>query len=144
VENASSAFSLSVAGDMNGDGFPELIIGAPYQDTVNGLKTGAVSVVSGNDLFLDAIPKNPVRRGFVRMTTAQGIPGSPVATFLMDFDGAPFVQPLALGFLDAQGEFEQSGRVPDGLSGHSARFQTFTFSATGAIIDTGREEIVFR
>ncbi len=40
--------ALSSAGDVDSDGFPDLLVGAPFQDTV-GLWSGSVRVVSGRD-----------------------------------------------------------------------------------------------
>ena len=43
-----SGFSVSSAGDINGDGFEELLIGAPRDDP-NGTSSGSVSLVFGNN-----------------------------------------------------------------------------------------------
>ncbi len=44
----NSGFSVSSAGDVNGDGFDDLIVGAPYGDP-NGINSGASFVVFGGD-----------------------------------------------------------------------------------------------
>ncbi len=40
---------VSGAGDVNGDGFADLIVGAPMDDTINGLESGSARVFSGVD-----------------------------------------------------------------------------------------------
>jgi hypothetical protein len=42
-----SGFSVSSAGDLNGDGFADLIIGAPYSDGVNTTDAGTTYIVFG-------------------------------------------------------------------------------------------------
>ena len=44
----SLGFSVSGAGDVNGDGFADLLVGAPRDDN-NGLTSGSVRVLSGSD-----------------------------------------------------------------------------------------------
>ena len=46
--NDQFGFSVSGAGDVNGDGFADLIVSAPYDDN-NGLLSGSARVVSGMD-----------------------------------------------------------------------------------------------
>jgi len=41
-------FEVSGAGDVNGDGFADLIVGAPFDDD-NGTSSGSARVLSGND-----------------------------------------------------------------------------------------------
>ena len=47
-EGGQFGFSVSGAGDVNGDGTPDLIIGAPF-DPNNGISTGSARVLSGSD-----------------------------------------------------------------------------------------------
>src|SRR5258705_11388033 len=45
-----SGYSVSSAGDVNGDGFADLIIGAPYAGDPNGNYSGSTNVVFGKAL----------------------------------------------------------------------------------------------
>ncbi len=45
-----AGFSVSAAGDINGDGFDDLLVGAPNADS-NGVNSGAVEVIFGSDLL---------------------------------------------------------------------------------------------
>ncbi len=45
---AGLGFSVSGAGDVNGDGFDDVILGAPYDDN-NGKNSGSACVFSGLD-----------------------------------------------------------------------------------------------
>ncbi|MBI4878413.1 MAG: FG-GAP repeat protein [Planctomycetes bacterium] len=43
-----SGYSVSDAGDVNNDGFPDIVVGAPYDDT-GGTAAGSAEVLSGKD-----------------------------------------------------------------------------------------------
>ena len=49
-DSAGDSFgsSVSSAGDVNGDGYPDLVVGAPYDDN-NGIDSGSARVLSGLD-----------------------------------------------------------------------------------------------
>lgn len=47
-EGSTLGFSLAQAGDVDGDGYPDLIAGGPYDDTV-GTNAGTARVISGRD-----------------------------------------------------------------------------------------------
>ena len=42
-----SGYSVSAAGDVNGDGLTDLIVGAPYSDPATGVDAGCSYVVFG-------------------------------------------------------------------------------------------------
>jgi hypothetical protein len=44
----NAGYSVSSAGDFNGDGFADLIIGAPYADSAGGTNPGSAYVIFGN------------------------------------------------------------------------------------------------
>ena len=75
AENDQSGLSVSGAGDVNGDGFDDLIVGAPYDDP-NGELSGASFVVFGSAIGaaveLTALEEAPaaIPLGFVINGTA--------------------------------------------------------------------------
>ena len=53
-QNDYFGWNLSTAGDVNGDGFADIIIGAPHNDS-NGVDSGAAYIFYGNSFFGRAI-----------------------------------------------------------------------------------------
>jgi Ca2+-binding RTX toxin-like protein len=80
--------SVSAAGDINGDGFDDLLVGAPGSDG-SGASTGAVAVIYGSDLLgLDpqiGTSGNDKMAGTVGADTIQGKAGNDV---LLGLDAA--------------------------------------------------------
>jgi len=56
----SAGFSVSGAGDINGDGLDDLIVGAPYADANGNINAGASYVVFGNTEFRSVEDTVPV------------------------------------------------------------------------------------
>jgi hypothetical protein len=68
--------SVHIAGDVNGDGFDDFIVGAPYADPTTGLNAGATYVVfgksDGNSLDLANVALGSSSTGFVINGAAAG------------------------------------------------------------------------
>ncbi|MCX6162123.1 MAG: FG-GAP-like repeat-containing protein [Ignavibacteriae bacterium] len=61
-EDKQFGFSVSNAGDVNGDGYSDVIIGAPYANTIN---SGKVYLYYGNDYGLSTLPNWTLDGGFL-------------------------------------------------------------------------------
>ncbi|WP_108302734.1 VCBS domain-containing protein, partial [Limnohabitans sp. JirII-29] len=57
-----SGYSVSAAGDVNGDGLADLIVGVPFSDTLSGIDAGSTYVLFGKTsstaINLSAVPAN--------------------------------------------------------------------------------------
>ncbi|MFB3907337.1 MAG: VCBS repeat-containing protein [Candidatus Eisenbacteria bacterium] len=65
-DGANAGFSVACAGDVNGDGYSDVISGAPLYDTAQG-NEGVVFVFFGSPGDLDPSPSQTIRRGFPGM-----------------------------------------------------------------------------
>ncbi len=72
----SSGYSVSAAGDVNGDGLSDLIVGAPYSDTGTSTDVGRSYVVfgkcTGESIDLSAITAGTSTLGFVIIGQSKG------------------------------------------------------------------------
>ncbi|MCE3290238.1 MAG: hypothetical protein K0R83_2250 [Caulobacter sp.] len=75
-----SGFSVAAAGDVNGDGLDDLIIGAKYAATANGPRSGASYVVFGqrNEVKFVGAAGNDTRSGGFANDTLSGLGGNDV------------------------------------------------------------------
>jgi hypothetical protein len=126
--NDQSGFSVSAAEDVNGDGFDDLLIGAPFAGP-NGVASGASYVVFGEDY-----------RGEVDFAGTPGnnnLSGTAADEILISglgddtLDGAGGVDVVRGGAGDDMVVFDGTDRVVDGGRGHD----TLQFTGFGESLD---------
>jgi hypothetical protein len=109
--------SVRTAGDLNGDGRADFLVGDGGFEDPQGVARGRVSVLGGNDFWLNASPKSARENDLVTLT-ARSVPvGNPIGIAIVDVSGTPLFQLLALGPADSTEALVLSGWVPAGLSG---------------------------
>jgi FG-GAP repeat protein len=135
--------ALSVAGDINGDGIDDLIVGAPTNSSVqNG--AGRVYIFAGNDLLLQSNQTSYVAGDTLTLDIRGGEPYVLDALVVTAVNGLPLFVPLALGTLDQFGEWELTGTVPTGLAGLSLTFTAYAQkSVQGGIVDSSPQTVTF-
>jgi len=129
-ENLNDSFgsSLAAAGDVDADGIPDLIVGAPWGVLGDGTYPGRAHVFAGNDLFLQIEPTIAGPGHSVSIAVRGGSLSSTLLIALVELNGTPLFVPVFLGALDRHGEWSASATVPSGLGDLTVGFQAFAFS----------------
>ena len=135
--------ALSTAGDNNGDGIDDLIVGAPANSAVQN-SAGRVYIYAGNDLFLQANQSSYLPGDTLTLDVRGGEPYVVDALVITQVNGFPTFLPLSIGSLDQFGEWELTGTVPSGLSGVTLTFTAYAQkSAQGGIVDSSPQIVTF-
>lgn len=133
---------VAAAGDMNGDGTPDLLIVAPRR-SAQGVAAGVAFVFAGRELFLQAQDPSPSIGQTLRLTTRGGGSGQPAAMFLAGVDGIPVFRLVQLGTLNRLGNLRFTATVPSGLGGVEGRFLSLSFRSDGKQISSAEETVQF-
>jgi hypothetical protein len=136
--------SVCAAGDVNSDGLPDILVGAPEND-ISGWNAGAAYVFSGGPLFLRADRDTVAPGTQLTLTTAGAVPGSPAAVFITEIGGNPVFQrvPVA-GVVGSQGEWQLSGTIQSSPTASDVIFQAFVSDvSSGQLITSNRETVHF-
>jgi hypothetical protein len=139
--------SVDFISDLDGDGLPDVLVGDQLDDRLGfgGFGNGAVTVYSGNTLFLRANTLRPPAGLPLELFTREGRPGDLTATFVVELGGLPCSCLIfGLGVFDAQRTRKLSGVVPAGLSGLSIKLRSYQIdSASGELHASFDEELSF-
>lgn len=131
-----------LAADLDGDGNPEVALANPGEDDGSGTLPGSASLWRGDDLFVNALPRQCFWYTHdVSLTVGQGIARAPYALFLVEVNGSPASQLLAAGVLDGGGRAKLSGWLPSGYRGTTFGVKAYSLGANSKLIDSGIETI---
>ena len=111
--------SVASVGDVNNDGYPDVIIGSPYDDTTKGVDSGSARVLSGRD--------GSVLFTFEGDSANAGFGGAVAGAGDVDGDGVPDII-IGAGLDDTTGTDAGSVWVVSGLSG----LPIYTLYGTGS------------
>ena len=103
---SGSYFGWTVAGlgDIDGDGFADILASGPYQDTTVTW-AGAARVFRGSDLFQTADPASIGLNDTLTLATRGGIPGNLTMLVVTAVDGLPLFRPIpGVGFFNGAGQ----------------------------------------
>jgi hypothetical protein len=90
------AFGRAVtgAGDLDGDGLGDVLVGDWLEDEPGRPDAGSVRVFGGGELFLDASPRTFINGQVVEVRVGDGPPGSPFLLVLAEANGIPVNRPI--------------------------------------------------
>ncbi|MFO0985262.1 MAG: hypothetical protein U1E76_26620, partial [Planctomycetota bacterium] len=130
---------VGTAGDVNGDGFADVLIGAPAHPI-----GGRAYVFAGRPIFLDANYRLIWTPLTLTLTTGEGTPNAPAALFAVDVNGTPTSLLIATGRLDANGSWQVATHVSTGLSGLEVTLRSYVLDpATRVAMPSNDEKIRF-
>jgi hypothetical protein len=142
-KNDSFGSTLACAGDVDGDGLADILIGAEGH-SVAGEHGGRVYALAGNDLFLNGTPKYLAPGDLFVRSVREGVPQNPSIVALVAVQDIPlFLVPEGIGRFDAQGSRKIELVVPPGLAGLQLGFQAFTLDQQNLVVASARENVVF-
>lgn len=142
-ERAGDHFGLGISatGDLDGDGLPDLVAGAPGADQ-NGNASGATYAFETAPLWLQFDPDILQAGTSYSLTIADGAPGATAALVLVRVDSAPTFRVLFVTTLDGNGEFTATGTLAAGLGMHEFELRAIALNGPSLPLVQSRDELV--
>jgi FG-GAP repeat protein len=132
--------AVSAAADLDGDGFGDVLVGF-----TGASSEGVALACRGNDLWLDASPRDPMAQETLTLATRDGTPGNLTVLAIVAINGAPtFVIVGGLGQFDSTGSRILAGTVPTGLSGVQLELESFADGSGGGVVASAVETVTFQ
>lgn len=116
--------SVSGGGDVNGDGFLDIVVGSVLSPLTGPPDAGRATVFAGNDLFLHPDNSTPTAGESLRLNIRGGASLGLGLLALIEANGVPVFVPILFGALDDTGLLSHQAVVPPGFAG-----QEFTLMA---------------
>jgi hypothetical protein len=129
--------------DVDGDGLVDVIVGAP-KDVKKFKMSGRAFVFSGNDLFLQAQPSDPLAGDTLKLGTRGREPAAPAVLAIVGVNGSPTFTVVDAGLLDERSRRLLVAVVPPGLAGIAVDFQAFALDSRDGVIDSSVATVEFR
>jgi hypothetical protein len=125
-------------GDLDGDGIDDLAVG-----TIAPTGTNAdVRVYAGDDLWLDALPTQPLAGTSIQLSTREGVPGALELLVLEAVDGvATLVVENGPAVFDATGGVAWTTTTPGGLAGHDFTLRAYAKDTLGHTIQSAPQTV---
>jgi hypothetical protein len=132
--------AVSAAGDLDGDGFGDVLVGFKGASS-----EGVARACGGNDLWLDASPRDPMNPETLTLATRDGTPGNLTLLAIVAINGTPnFLIVGGLAQFDSTGSRVLAGTVPPGLGGLQLEFESFADAGAGGPIASAVETVTFQ
>jgi FG-GAP repeat protein len=137
IETQDDSLLLAPFGDLDGNGFADLIVGS-----LDSSLDGRVRVYSGDDLWLNATPSQPIAGTNLELDTREGTPGALTLLVLEAVDGTPAFQVVGgLASFDGTGGREVTGLVAAGLAGHQFTLRSYAVGGPGRVLVSATQEV---
>ena len=145
ADDLDHTFGWTVAqalGDVDGDGFGDVVLGSHDVDTASLDDAGLVAVFRGDDLFMNSSKKRVFANDIVRIQLGEAEAGRLVIVFETIIGVGTFLK--WVGRTDGEGKFLKVGQLPPGFAGLDLLYDGFALHSSGLILQTGSEFIELR
>jgi hypothetical protein len=136
---------MTRAGDLDGDGLPDLVVGAPNNDG-DGTSSGSTSAFRGSSLYLQIDPDSVAANATVICNLRGGEPNGIGLIAVVAVDDDPYYETILYTALDPNGEVTLVDTAPTGMSGVTLSFQAFAdvVATPAPPLTSGLETLLFK